>query len=70
MWIFDWGTFNPVTWFFVPIIGGAVNAFLELLTIKIIWKHKISKKNYFLTWIINIITVAVATVWVISQPPS
>lgn len=66
---FSWGTFNPVAWFFVPIIGGAVNAYLELLAIKIAWKHEISRKNYLLTWIINIITVAAATAWVLLKPP-
>jgi len=68
--LFNWGTFNPVAWFFVPIFGGATNAFLELLTIRLIWKHKINKKNYFLIWIINAITVAVATIWVVLYPPS
>jgi len=47
MWIFDWGTFNPVAWFFVPIIGGAVNASPELLTIKLIWKEKFTKKTSY-----------------------
>lgn len=69
-WLFDWGTFNPVAWFFVPIIGGAINAFLELQTIRLIWKHKIDKKNYFLTWIINTVTVAIATTWVVLYPPN
>ncbi len=70
MWLFDWGTFNPVTWFSVPILGGVVNAFLELLTIRIVWKQKINKRNYFLTWGINLITVAIATVWVVLYPPA
>lgn len=67
--LFNWGTFNPVAWFFVPIIGGAINAFLELLTIRLIWKHKMNKKNYFLTWVINTITVAIATIWVVLYLP-
>jgi hypothetical protein len=68
-WLFNWGTFNIVAWFLVPIIGGAINAILELLVIKIIWKHKITKRNYFLTWGINTVTVAIATIWVIITPP-
>ena len=68
-WLFNWGTFNPIAWFFVPIIGGAINAFLELLTIRLLWKKKISKNNYLLTWGINTITVAIATIWVIVNPP-
>lgn len=68
-WLFNWGTFNPIAWFTVPIIGGAINAILELLVIKIIWKHKITKRNYFFTWGINTITVAIATIWVIINPP-
>jgi len=58
--IFNTGTFNPVAWAFVPIIGGLINCFIELLTIKIIWKEKLSKKNFLLVWIINIITVSIA----------
>ena len=69
MWIFDWGTFNPVAWFFVPIIGGAINAALELLTIKLIWKEKFTKKNYLSLWAINWVTVGIATIWVIVSPP-
>jgi hypothetical protein len=69
MKLFAWGTFNPVAWFFVPVIGGAVNAYLELYAIRIAWKHEIDGKNYFLTWGINIITVAAATLWVILKPP-
>lgn len=65
----NWGTFNPVTWLFVPIIGGAINAFLELLAIRLIWKHKFTKRNYYLTWVINIITVALAVIWVLFDPP-
>lgn len=68
-WLFNWGTFNPVAWFFVPVIGGAINSFLELLTIRLLWKQKITKKNYFLTWGINTFTVGIATVWVVINPP-
>lgn len=68
MWIFDWGTFNPVTWISVPVFGGAFNALLELLTIRIIWKHKLSKKNFYWLWLANIITIGIATAWVVSSP--
>ena len=67
--LFNWGTFNPVTWLFVPIIGGAINAFLELLAIRLIWKQKFTKRNYYLTWGINIVTVALAVIWVLLDPP-
>lgn len=69
MWLFHWGTFNPVAWFFVPIIGGAINAILELLTIKLVWKEKFSKKNFAIFWLANWVTVGLATVWVIASPP-
>lgn len=65
--IFDWGTFNPITWISVPILGGAVNALLELLTIRVIGKQKFSTKNYVFTWGINTITIALATVLAIFQ---
>jgi len=68
-WLFNWGTFNPVAWFFVPITGGAINSILELGIIRIIWKEKITKKNYYLTWLINIFTISIATIWVIFYPP-
>lgn len=69
-WIFDWGTFNPLAWVFVPIIGGAINAAIELLTIKLIWKEKFTKKNYLILWAINWVTVGIATIWVILSPPA
>jgi hypothetical protein len=67
--LFRLSTFNPIGWFVVPLIGGAINALLELLTIRSIWKHKINKRNYFLTWVVNFVTVGIATVWVILQKP-
>jgi hypothetical protein len=69
MWIFDWGTFNPVAWFFVPIIGGAINAALELLTLKLIWKERFSRRAFMTLWAINWITVGLATLWVVIYPP-
>jgi len=68
MWIFDWGTFNPVTWISVPIFGGALNALIELFTIRTIWKHKLSKKNFYWLWLANIITIGIATAWVVASP--
>ena len=69
MWIFDWGTFNPVAWFFVPIIGGAINSVLELFTLKLIWKENFTKRNFLLLWAINWATVGIATLWVVIHPP-
>jgi len=69
MWIFDWGTFNPVAWFFVPIIGGAINAALELMTVKLIWKERFSRSAFMVLWAINWITVGLATIWVVLYPP-
>jgi len=69
MWLFDWGTFNPVAWFFVPVFGGALNAFLEILAIRLIWMHKFSRKNFLWLWLANIITIALATAWVVIDPP-
>lgn len=65
MWVFDWGTFNPVTWISVPILGGALNTFIELLTIKLIWKEKMTKRNFCWIWLANIITISIATAWVV-----
>ena len=69
MWLFDWGTFNPVAWCFVPVFGGALNAFLEILAIRLIWKHKFSRKHFLWLWLANIITIALATAWVVIDPP-
>ncbi len=69
MLLFDWGTFNPVAWFFVPIIGGAVNAAIELLAIKLIWKVKFQKRPFLVLWLANWSTVGIATIWVIMVPP-
>ena len=66
---FDWGTFNPVAWFFVPVIGGAVNSVIELFTIKILWKESFQKKNFFVLWLVNWVTVGMATIWVILYSP-
>jgi hypothetical protein len=68
MWIFDWGTFNPVTWISVPIFGGALNAFIEVFTIRLIWKEKITKRNFYWIWLANIVTISIATAWVVASP--
>jgi hypothetical protein len=69
MWAFDWGTFNPIAWFFVPVIGGAINAALELLTLKLIWKERLSSRSFMALWVINWITVGLATIWVVLYTP-
>ena len=52
-----------IIWIFAPIVGGAISAILELITIEFIWNHKINKRNFYLTWLVNFITMAIATVW-------
>ena len=69
MFLFDWGTFNPIAWFFVPLIGGGINAIIELLCIKLIWKEKFKKRYYLILWLANWVTVGLATIWVILVPP-
>jgi hypothetical protein len=69
MWLFNWGTFNPVAWFFVPIIGGAVNAAIELYTVKLFWGEKFQKKSFMVLWAANWVTVGAATLWVVISPP-
>ena len=65
--LFNWGTFNPIAWIFVPIIGGVINAFLELLTIRLLWKQKFNKHRFLLIWMINTVTIAIATIWVVIE---
>ena len=57
--------FSFVTgWFIIPtIIAGAVNSLLELLIIRIIWKHKITKRNFMVIWVINFAIMVVAIIW-------
>jgi len=69
MWIFSWGTYNPVAWFSVPVIGGAVNAALELLAIRLIGKEKFTRKNFLVFWVANTVTVGLSTLWVVLRPP-
>jgi hypothetical protein len=58
------GTFNPITWSSVIFIGSAINAWLELLTIRLFWKHKFTKRHYLILWLANMITVFIAVLWV------
>ncbi len=70
LWLFSWGTYNPVTWLSVAVIGGAANAALELLTIKLIWKERFTKNRYLVLWLVNGITVGFAIIWIIFAPSS
>ena len=69
MLLFDWDAFNPIAWFFVPLFGGAVNAAIELFTLKSIWKVKFTKRNFFALWAANWFTVGLATLWFVKYPP-
>lgn len=46
----------------LSLVGGAINALLELLAIRVIWKQPFSKRTYLILWIANIITVAIAMI--------
>ena len=70
MIIFDWGTFNPVAWFCVPIIGGLINAVIEIQVIKRVWKQETVKKDLYILLLVNWITVGLATIWVVISPPT
>ena len=70
IFLFNWGTFNPIAWFFVPVIGGAVNASIELLTIRLIWKQAFTRKRFLVLWLANWLTVGMATIWVVASPPA
>ncbi len=61
----EWHTFNPIAWFSVAVIGGAVNAALELLTIKLLWKERFTKNKYLVLWLVNWITVGFAIIWIL-----
>lgn len=53
--------------FFANAASGIIGFVLRPLS-GLVWKHKINTKNYFFTWIINTVTVAIATIWVIVYP--
>ena len=67
--LFNWGTFNPLTWIANLFLAGLVNAFVEGETIKRIFKYKLTRKEYILLFIANLITVGVALASLALYPP-
>jgi hypothetical protein len=67
-WLFDWGAFNPVVWVSVPVLGGALNALIELLVLRLFWKVEFTGRRYLGFWVLNALTVGLATLWVVLYP--
>ncbi len=64
-----WGTFNPIAWILVPILGGAINAVIELGVIRWIWKEKLTRRVWIIFWAINALTVGIATAVLLAMRP-
>ncbi len=68
MWIFNWGTFNPLTWLGTILIASFINTLLERLVYKKIFHLNIGFKQKEFRWlfIANFLTVVIAfaSLWI------
>lgn len=67
--IFDIGTFNPGTWTATFLFAVFINAGLELLVLRFIFKQKAGKRVFWWLSVANSLSVALAFVSILVHPP-
>jgi len=67
-WVFDWGTFNPVTWLGTFLLACVVNALLEAIVYRTWFVRDLRFRSKQFVWLILVnaisVGVAVASLWI------
>ena len=67
--IFNWGTFNPVTWLISCVLAASLNTVLEVATLRLLFKISWTKKLFWWLAVANFITVGMAIISIMIFPP-
>jgi len=67
--IFNWGTFNPVTWLISCVLAASLNTVLEVATLRLLFKISWTKKLFWWLAVANFITVGMAIISIMIIPP-
>jgi len=67
--LFDWGTFNPVTWFVTCLLAALLNAVIETASLCLIFKVAWTRRLFWWLALANFVTVGIAMVSIMMKPP-
>lgn len=67
--LFDWGTFNPVTWFVSCVLAAFLNAAVETASLRFIFKVAWTRRSFLWLALANFITVGLAMASIMMRPP-
>ncbi len=67
--LFDWGTFNPVTWFMTCVLAALLNALVETASLRFIFKVAWARRLFWWLALANFVTVGIAMVSIMMKPP-
>ncbi len=67
--LFEWGTFNPVTWFVSCLLAAMLNTVVEVGSLRLIFKVRWTKRLFWWLALANMITVGMAMATIMMRPP-
>ena len=67
--LFDWGTFNPVTWFVSCVLAALLNAAVETTSLRFLFKVTWTRRSFLWLALANFVTVGMAMVSIMMRPP-
>jgi hypothetical protein len=68
--LLHWGTFNPVTWAATCFLAIFINAVLEGMVVRFVFKTTVGKKGFGGLAMANALSVGIAYVSILVSPPS
>lgn len=68
--LFNWGTFNPVTWFVSCILAALLNTVVETASLRLLFRVAWTKRLFWWLALANAITVGMALISIMISPPS
>ena len=66
--IFNWGTFNPVTWTASVLLAALVNTAVESQVIRYGFKIKVTKARFWILFVANLVSVGFAIASLLISP--
>jgi hypothetical protein len=67
--LFNWGTFNPVTWIVSCLLATLLNALIEVASLRLIFKIPLTRRLFWWLALANFITVGMALASIMVSPP-
>jgi hypothetical protein len=68
--LFNWGTFNPVTWTASVLLAALVNTAVESQVVRFGFNIKVTKVRFWILFLANLVSVGVAVASLVLSPVS